>query len=584
MPDTTDNSIQDILTFLYGHEAGAQTARRLLARLDRFQQETRRTFERAELFSEKDLVLITYADMLREPGRAPLRSLLDFAAAHLEGVFNTIHILPFFPNSSDDGFSVIDYHAVKPAFGTWEDIAAFKQHGFRLMFDAVVNHISAQSPWFEAFRTGIPEYEDYFITADPRTNLSQVTRPRTLPLLTPVDTAMGTRHVWTTFSADQIDLNYANPDVLLEVVDVLLDYLERGADIIRLDAIAFLWKEVGTTCIHLPQTHAVVRLLRSVVDRAAPGVLLITETNVPHEENLSYFGDGTDEAHLVYQFPLPPLAAHALLSGSARYLSEWVASLRAPSPQTTFLNFTASHDGIGLRPVMGILPQPEIDRLLAQARTHGGYISSKANSDDTLSPYELNITYFDLLNFSTSHEADDLHVARFIASQAMMLALAGVPAVYLHSLLGSRNYQEGVSRSGQFRQINREKLDLQAIEAALADEYSLRFRVSEGYRRLLQVRAIEPAFHPNGEQQVVDTDEAIFALLRRSPGRERVLLALHNLRAEAHRVAIDLTELGLGRTATWTDKVGDRVFTSTPPGHLEVMLAPYQVAWLGADI
>ena len=157
-----------------------------------------------------------------------------------------IHLLPFYPYSSDDGFSVIDYKQVNPALGTWDDVARVGQN-FHLMFDGVINHISAQSAWFKAFLQDDPKYRDYFIVVEGEPDLSQVVRPRTLPLLTEFTTPSGAKKVWTTFSADQIDLNYANPEVLLDIIDVLLFYVAHGAELIRLDAIAYLWKEIGTT-------------------------------------------------------------------------------------------------------------------------------------------------------------------------------------------------------------------------------------------------------------------------------------------------------------------------------------------------
>ncbi len=404
------------------------------------------------------------------------------------GVISTVHILPFFPYSSDDGFSVIDYLAVNPDLGTWDDIARLRGD-FKLMFDAVINHISAHSAWFQGFVSGDPTYRDFFITVDPTTDLSSVVRPRTLPLLTPVQTAEGVRHVWTTFSADQIDLNYANPAVLLRIVDVLLFYVAQGADLIRLDAIAYLWKRVGTPCIHLPETHAVVRLFRDILDYVAPAVALITETNVPHKENVSYFGDGTDEAQLVYQSPCrrcwrilsPPVTSAPSAAGAA--------GLEKLSDQTSYFNFTASHDGIGVRPVEGILTPDEIAALVERARAHGGDVSYKTNSDGSRSPYELNINYFDMLSDPQGDEPLALQARRFLAAQAIQLAFVGVPGIYIHSLLGSRNWYEGVTRTGILRAINREKLAYDEVEAALSDPTSLRSLVFYPYRELLIRRA-----------------------------------------------------------------------------------------------
>src|SRR6185436_15344098 len=316
------------LTFLYGNDQAPQ----LLARVEKLIAEYRtRIPVRSGELTEHDSLLITYGDQVQSQNEKPLHTLNQFCKKYLTDVVDGIHILPFYPWTSDDGFSVVDYRQIDPALGDWDDVSAMQS--FRLMFDGVINHISSQSAWFQGFLRDDPQYRDYFIVVDGGPDLSHVVRPRALPLLSTFHTPSGEKHVWTTFSADQIDLNYQNPQVLLEVLDILLLYIERGATFIRLDAIAYLWKEIGTTCIHLPQTHQVIQFLRAVLDEVAPHVHLITETNVPHEDNLSYFGDGTNEAQLVYNFALPPLVLHTFRVGDAEVLSNWAKGLTLPSAQ-----------------------------------------------------------------------------------------------------------------------------------------------------------------------------------------------------------------------------------------------------------
>ena len=400
MSESASERMRDHLHFLYGQETGDRCFEKLQGVLSRFLQRypglpaagiapaERPVASPAERLTEADAILITYGDQISEPGRPPLQTLAEFLETHLHDVLSGVHILPFFPYSSDDGFSVIDYAAVDPHLGSWDDVARLGR-SFRLMFDAVINHISARSDWFQAFLQDDPAYVDHFIVVEPGSPVkwvSMVTRPRALPLLTPVATPSGEKLVWTTFSTDQVDLNFANPEVLLAVIEVLLLYVEQGAEIIRLDAIAYLWKEIGSTCIHLPQTHRAVQLLRAALDAVAPHVLLITETNVPHEENVSYFGDGENEAQMVYQFPLAPLVLNAFHSGDARHLLQWAAGLETPSATATFFNFTASHDGIGVRPAEGILDAAEFQQLVDKAQAHGGFVSFKTNPDGTQSP------------------------------------------------------------------------------------------------------------------------------------------------------------------------------------------------------
>ncbi|NTW03446.1 MAG: sugar phosphorylase, partial [Oscillochloris sp.] len=437
--------------------------------LDDFAAHHERPTARHERLSADDVILITYGDQVREPGRPPLQTLGEVLDTHLHAAVSAVHILPFYPYTSDDGFSVVDYLAVDPALGSWDDITRLRQR-YRLMFDAVVNHISASSRWFQAFLAGELGAASRFHRIDPAADLRGVTRPRTTPLLTPFETPSGTCFVWTTFSADQIDLNFADPTLLIDITIILLEYVARGASLIRLDAIGYLWKEIGTSCIHLPQTHRVVQLWRAVLDAVAPDVLLVTETNVPHADNISYFGDGSNEAQLVYQFPLAPLVLHAFASGDASRLSGWARDLAPPAPSTAFFNFLASHDGIGVVPATGILSQEEVLSLCAQIERHGGRVSYKNNPSGVASPYELNCTWFDALSDPQSDEPQQLAIDRFIASQAIMLALQGVPGIYVHSLIGSSNDHAGMALSGRFRTLNRARWERDELEALLANE------------------------------------------------------------------------------------------------------------------
>jgi sucrose phosphorylase len=521
------------LARIYGTDLGVQMAPLLQGLVDKYRRQIPVPNETS--LSERDSILITYADQLGETGKPYLQTLAEFCENNCRGIINGIHLLPFFPSSSDDGFSVLDYRAIDPAFGTWQDVKRMGK-SFRLMFDCVINHNSAQGQWFQAFLRDDASYRDYYITVQGNPDLSQVIRPRTLPLLTEFQTVSGTRRVWTTFSSDQVDLNFHNPGVLLEMIDIILTYARHGAQFIRLDAIAYLWKELGTTCLHLPQTHAIIQLLRSVLDQVAPHVSLITETNVPQADNFSYFGDGWNEAQLVYNFALPPLVLHTLRTGDSTVLSTWASGLDLPSERTTFFNFLASHDGIGLNPVRGILSLPDIDTLVAQSLAHGGLISYKQNPDGTRSPYELNINYFDALSDPSGLEPLEIQVNRFMAAQAIMLSLRGVPGVYFHSLFGSRNWNAGVSLKKNNRAINREKLSRLDLEHQLADPASIRSQIFERHRELLSRRRSSAAFHPHGRQVILDVGRGVFAVLRSSPDDSQHVLCLQNITAQPQTV------------------------------------------------
>ena len=500
-----EQRVRPLLETIYG-DRSADVLREIVDLVARHAANASRVGD--ELWNQRDVVLITYGDQVRAEGEAPLVTLRRFLLAQqLDAVLSAVHVLPFCPSSSDDGFSVIDYRAVDPALGDWSDIDALGE-SFDLMFDLVLNHCSQHSAWFQAYLKGTAPYDNYFIDVDPSTDLSAVTRPRSLPLLTPFDTAGCRKHVWTTFSADQVDLNYAEPRVLLEMLDVLLLYARHGARIVRLDAIAYLWKQIGTSCIHLPQTHAVVQLLRAVLDAAAPGVLVLTETNVPHKENVSYFGRG-DEAHIVYQFSLPPLLLDAYLAEDAGPLNNWLHSLEPAAPGTTYLNFTASHDGVGVRPLEGLLSSERFGNLIAAIRDRGGQVSTRRNPAGEDVPYELNISYFSALGAPGEEQA--LHVGRFLASQALMLAVRGIPAIYFHSLVGTPNDLAGYESSGQPRRINRRKYAHGELNAILGNAASAQAEVLHGYRHLLSVRKNQTAFHPDAQQTMLALDDPALA-------------------------------------------------------------------------
>lgn len=563
MSDTATQRISALLRQIYPAEEAAAAEARIHELIARVKAPAKPD---EGYFSEQSITLITYGDSLRRPGEPPLKTLHHFLQSRLQSSISNLHILPFYPYSSDDGFSVIDYYAIDPQLGDWEHVRALSAE-FRLMFDAVINHMSAQSEWFRAFLAADPAYAGLFFTENPATDLSLVTRPRTSPLLTEFARHDGTPvHVWTTFSADQVDLDYRNPRTLLRILEVLLFYVEQGAQALRLDAIAYLWKVAGTSCIHLPQTHQVIQVMRAVLDIVAPQVVLITETNVPHRENLSYFGDGSiPEAQLVYNFTLPPLLFYTLLSRDARPLADWVNSLEARPAGTAFFNFTASHDGIGVRPVEGILSKAQIQQLIDKCLQSGGEVSYKINPDQTQSPYELNISYVDAVTHAD--EPPDLQARAFLVSQGVMLALAGVPAIYIHSLLGSRNDLEGMRQAGYKRAINRRKLLLDDLLLELDDPQRFRARIFSGYTHLIQRRAQSKAFHPNAPQRAKTYhDGQVFALERVALDDSETVLCLFNITNTPQTIDTPLHPA--------LDLLTDE------PAASQLVLAPYQIRWL----
>lgn len=522
------------------------------------------TDNRKSTWDEQDVILITYADQLQNNDRNAFPILTRFYNRWLSSYFSHVHLLPFYPWSSDDGFSVMDYHRVAPKTGEWGDVAKLKK-STHLMFDFVCNHMSAKSQWFENYLNQKPGFEDFFIAVDPDTDLSAVTRPRALPLLTPFTLADGSiRHLWTTFSDDQIDLNFASPQVLIAMVDVLLHYLIEGADYIRLDAVGFMWKVPGTTCLHLENTHRLIQLFRAITDVVAPGTVIITETNVPHKDNISYFGDGSNEAQMVYQFSLPPLVLHSIHSENVQALCQWAQTLELPSTETTWFNFLASHDGIGLNPLRGILPEKEILTLVENLQNEGAKVNWKNNPDGTRSPYEINVTYLDALCPQRIH--DDERIARFMLAHALLLSFPGVPAIYVQSILGSRNDYDGVERLGYNRAINRRKFQEGEIDAELEDASQLRTKIYNALTRMIAIRRQQDVFHPDSNAIFSMPNEHVLKLVRISAVGEKIT-AFFNFQNRGQTLYDDIPS-------------GVELLTDSNITNSVLTLNPWQVMWI----
>ncbi|MBL6689514.1 MAG: sugar phosphorylase [Pseudomonadales bacterium] len=523
-------------------------------------------------WDESDVITITYANSVTRDSETPLHTLQEFLDHHLHDTITDVHILPFFPYSSDDGFAVLNYRQVNGSMGEWEDIESIASR-YRLMADLVVNHCSSRSEWFEQFKRNEAPGRDYFFTVPPDADVSEVVRPRTNPLLQAVETLDGTRHVWCTFSHDQVDLDFRNPELLLEMVEIIAFYLDRGVRVFRLDAIAFLWKVPGTSCLNLPETHEVVRLFRTLIEHREPDALIVTETNIPNRENLAYFGNA-NEAHIIYNFALPPLLLHAMVTGNNHYLRNWLMSMPPAQDGTTYLNFIASHDGIGLRPIEGILTEEETGQLLLTMQSFGGRVSWRNLNHDEVKPYEINISLFSAMQ-GTLQGPDEWQVERFVCAHTIMAALEGIPAFYIHSLTATENDQAKFEATGNNRAINRHVWDADVLDHVLADENTDSSRVMARLKSMLAIRKQQPAFHPNATQYTLHLGEGLFCFWRQSRRREQSIFCIHNI--TRHQVSFTLSDLNLVETNEWRDLFKGEVFED----FLQVVeLAPYQCLWL----
>jgi len=577
------------LFFLYGE----QTAQAYMPELERICKvyytyrteeiiKSTKSFEPKERFTEEDAILITYGDLIREDNISPLETLSKFCGIYLKQVINTLHILPFFPYSSDRGFSVTDFETVDPGLGSWENIEGLETR-YKLMFDGVINHVSSKSRWFQRFQEGTPHYKDFFISYNSYDDLtpeerSLIFRPRTSDIFTKFYTVYGEKYVWSTFSKDQIDLNYKNPEVLIRVIEILLLYVRKGADIIRLDAITFLWANPGSSCANLEQTHMIVKIFRDILDFVAPHVALISETNIPHNENISYFGNGNDEAHMVYNFALPPLVLHTFYTKDSTTLSDWAVTLKPASETTSFFNFLDSHDGIGLMAIKDILTDEETKFIILMAREHGGYISYKTDKDGKEVPYEINITWFSALNREGETGGIDRQVKKFIASRAIALVLQGVPGIYLHSFFGTKIDREAVCFPISKREVNRAEIDYNTLIESLENPHTLTSKIIHKMNALITIRTKQSAFHPNGAQDIIKIQPEIFVVLRTSPDKNQHILSLTNVTSDEIQVTIPKNRVNIFKQK-WYDLISQDTHTYEND-NIILTLKPYDVVWL----
>ncbi len=554
-PDADHDSIANQLIAIMGLDASYQKPHR-----------------HESIWDENNAYLITYGDSIRENGITPLATLKKFYETKLKDSISGIHILPFFPYSSDDGFSIIDYVKVNDSLGDWDDIENISAQ-CNLMSDLVINHCSSRSQWFENFKHRKNPGMDYFFEANPSDDLSMVVRPRTSPLLREVETLDGKKYVWCTFSHDQVDFNFSNPQLLCEIVNIIKLYLDKGVKTFRLDAVAFMWKEIGNSSINHPKTHEIIRLIRSLIDHYDSDIILITETNLPNHENLSYFGNA-NEAHAVYNFSLPPLILHAMMTGNSQHLKQWQMSMPPAQQGTFYFNFLSSHDGIGLRPAEGLLDENEIGSLVNTMQNFGGRISWRSTENGQSKPYEINITYFDAMQ-GTLSGPDQWQVQRFICAHAVMMSLEGVPAIYIHSLLATHNYHDGVIHSNQNRAINRYKWDYHDITKKLEDSTTHHAKVFQQMLYLLRLRCKQPAFHPNATQFTLHLGEQLFGFWRQSLKRDQSIFCIHNISNQT--ITIPLSSINLITLDTWTDLVSQESFSDL---HKDLTLKPYDFVWL----
>ena len=527
-----------------------------------------------DYWSENTILLITYADSIsRGLSGKTLNDFGKFYKKYLKKFINSIHFLPFFPSSGDGGFSVKNHNDVDKAYGTWEDIQSLSKQA-NIMTDLVLNHSSSKGDWYKNFLDDKDPGKNYFYVVDKNYDSSKVVRPRDHDLLTEIELQNKKKFLWCTFSHDQIDLNFKNPDVLLEFIKLILKLSSYGIKIFRLDAVAFIWKQPGTTCLNLSQTHEIIKLLRDIVDQLDKNLIIVTETNLPKQENLSYFGKN-DEAHWIYNFSLPPLIVNTFLFEDSVALTKW--SMKMPPAQlgNAYLNFIASHDGIGMRPAEGVLSDKEIKKMLQRLKKNGSKFSMRKLSNNEEKVYEANISLFNALQFTDSDLKGKFALKRFIAAHCIILAIEGVPAFYFNSLFATKNDEETFANTGVKRNLNRYKWHYSTLVDLIKTNNTIEKNCYEIFKKLISIRKIQPAFHPNATQFTLNLDKNIFAVWRQSRDRKQSIFALTNVSSKT--IKLNTNKINLIDDEKWFDLLSQET-KITDDQYIKLM--PFQSLWI----
>ena len=527
-----------------------------------------------ESWSENTVLLITYADNVNKgvTGKT-IRDFILFYQKYFSTFIDTIHFLPFFTSSGDGGFSVKDHEKIDPSYGNWKEISDFSKNA-NIMTDLVLNHASSKGKWYRNFIENKRPGKDYFFTIDNNYDCSNVIRPRDHELLKDVKLEIGNKKLWCTFSYDQIDLNFRNPDVLLEFVKLIIKLSSYGVKIFRLDAVAFIWKESGTTCLNLPQTHEIIKLLRDIVDQLDENIVIVTETNLPKNENLSYFGKN-DEAHWIYNFSLPPLIIYTFLFGDSSSITKW--SMKMPPAQfgNAYLNFIASHDGIGMRPAEGVLSDEDINNMLTRLKKNGSEFSMRKLKGTEDKVYEANISLFSALQNIDTDSNGIFALDRFIAAHCIILAIEGVPAFYFNSFFGTKNDKQSYLKSGIKRDLNRHKWNFSDLVSKIDDDQTHEFKCFSILKELISIRKFQPAFHPNATQFTLNIDQSVFAVWRQSKNRKQSIFAITNVTSS--KFIFNTNMINLIDDEEWYDLLNPK---TNFQDEQKIELNPYQTIWI----
>ena len=490
--------------------------------------------------SQNTILVISYGDSITDVGKKSLKVFRSFFNKYLRNYFNSVHFLPFYPSSSDSGFAVKDHYKIDSRLGSWSDINKFSKTT-NIMADLVINHASSRGLWFANFLKNKSPGKNYFFTVNKKFNVSKVIRPREHRLLKKIKLFNKNQYLWRTFSPDQIDLNFKNPKVLMRFLKIIINSLKHGVSIFRLDAIAYLWKENGTKCINHNNTHNIIKFIRFFSEQLNTKSLIITETNLPEKENLSYFGN-QDEANWIYNFSLPPLIVYSFLFEDSLKITQWSKKLKKTKKNNNYLNFIASHDGIGMRPIEGLINNIQLKKLFSRLKKNGGEFSYRRIQGKSKKVYEANITLCNAFEKTDFDKKGKYFLERFISAHAIMFAFEGIPAVYFNSIFGTANDNSKYIISGNKRDLNRYRWKKVRLEKLLNNKSSKQTIYYKNMVYLLNVRKKQKAFHPDASQITLKLGSKIFAIKRLSIDKKQSIICLTNVTSRKQFINLNINK------------------------------------------
>ena len=605
--------LRESLGAVYGEAADA-TQRRVLAQL------AAAFAERSPELKRLDEARLLRPDWLQGPDMVGYVTYADRFAGTLSGVGDRLdhltelgvtylHLMPLLApreGENDGGYAVADYKAVRPDLGTIDDLSALaarlRSRGMSLVLDLVLNHVAREHEWAERARAGEQRYRDYFLLYPDRTEPDawERTLPEVFPDFAPGsftwdDEAVG--WVWTTFNSYQWDLNWANPDVFCEFVDIICFLVNAGIEVLRLDAIAFIWKRLGTNCQNQPEVHHLTQALRSALRIVAPAAAFKAEAIVGPSDLLPYLGQGRHwgkVSDMAYHNSLMVQLWSSLASRDTRLFETALQAFPAKPGTTTWGTYVRCHDDIGWA-----ISDSDAARTLIDGYGHRTFLADFYSGEfpgsfarglvfqynPATNDRRISGSCASLAGLEVALEAGDPFrvtdaIRRILLMHTVVMGFGGIPLVYMGDeigMLNDRGFADTLEHAADNRWAHRPLMDWDAVRSAGADPDSPAGRLLAAFRHLVRVRASVPQLHAAWESQVVPSpDPRILLLERRHP--LGTMVQVYNVSEGPVYLPCDLLRARLGVDEA-VEKLSGRVWSLTP---FNLMVEPYQSLWLVA--